>query len=89
LVDYAIAGPAYGTASKPDYGPPIGPRGVAEICGATVVPIIAIGGITADAVGDVRLAGAAGVAVMGGIMRARDAARDVEGLLAALQPGMS
>jgi len=32
-VDYAVAGPAYETASKPGYGPEIGRKGLAEIAG--------------------------------------------------------
>ena len=88
-VDYAVAGPAYVTASKPGYGPAIGPGGVGEICRATAVPIIAIGGITAGAVQDMHVAGAVGVAVMGGVMRAHDPAREVKNLIAALRSGAS
>jgi thiamine-phosphate pyrophosphorylase len=88
LVDYAIAGPAYATASKPDYGPVLGMLGIGKISDATSVPIIAIGGITPSAVAEMRVAGAVGVAVMGGVMRAADAAREVESLIAALKPEM-
>jgi thiamine-phosphate pyrophosphorylase len=87
LVDYAIAGPAYATASKPGYGPFLGPAGIGRIAHATSVPILAIGGIAAATIADMRAAGAAGVAVMGGIMRAQDPADEVRGLLAALPPG--
>jgi thiamine-phosphate pyrophosphorylase len=83
-VDYAVAGPAYATPSKPGYGPFLGPRGIAEICRATSVPIIAIGGITADKVAEMQGAGAAGVAVMGGVMRADDPADQIKTLMAAL-----
>jgi thiamine-phosphate pyrophosphorylase len=85
-VDYAIAGPAFATSSKPGYGPFLGPRGIADICRATAVPIVAIGGITADKVADMRDAGAAGVAVMGGIMRTHDPTDAVTRFLAVL-PG--
>src|SRR5262249_6987774 len=47
IVDYAIAGPAFLTASKPGYGPALGPDGLAAVCRAAPVPIIAIGGIEA------------------------------------------
>jgi thiamine-phosphate pyrophosphorylase len=83
-VDYAIAGLAYATASKPGYGPFLGPRGIADICRATAVPIIAIGGIAADKVAEMRRAGAAGVAVMGGIMRAEDPTDEVKRLIGAM-----
>jgi thiamine-phosphate pyrophosphorylase len=84
IVDYAIAGPAYATVSKPGYGPFLGPHGVAEICRTTAVPIIAIGGITTDNAAEMQAAGAAGVAVMGGFMRAHDPTDAVKRLLAVL-----
>jgi thiamine-phosphate pyrophosphorylase len=85
MVDYAVAGPAYVTESKPGYGPALGPDGIGEICRASAVPIIAIGGITAAVVGEMLGAGAAGIAVMGSIMRAERPAREVEALIAALK----
>ncbi len=47
VVDYALAGPAFETASKPGYGPEIGRRGLFEIARAAPVPVLAIGGINA------------------------------------------
>jgi thiamine-phosphate pyrophosphorylase len=38
VLDYAIAGPAFETASKPGYGPEIGRKGLAEIAAAAHVP---------------------------------------------------
>jgi thiamine-phosphate pyrophosphorylase len=84
VVDYAIAGPAYATASKPDYGPPLGMLGIGRIADATRVPIIAIGGITAAAMAELNVAGAAGIAVMGGVMRSMDPKGEVKRLIAAL-----
>jgi len=84
LVDYAIAGPVFETASKPGYGPALGPAGIRAIAAAARVPIIAIGGVTAERVPDIVAAGAAGVAVMGSVMRARDPGSEVAALLAAL-----
>jgi thiamine-phosphate pyrophosphorylase len=84
-VDYAIAGPAYATTSKPGYGPFLGPGGIADICRATSVPIIAIGGIAADRVAQMQGAGAAGVAVMGSVMRSEDPTDAVTRLIAALE----
>ena len=84
VVDYAIAGPAYLTASKPGYGPPLGPDGLAAICRATKVPVVAIGGIEADNVSAVIAAGAAGVAVMGTVMRSAEPCKAIDALLAAL-----
>jgi thiamine-phosphate pyrophosphorylase len=83
--DYALAGPAFETPSKPGYGPEIGRKGLSEIAGASRVPVLAIGGINTARVGEVMAAGCAGVAVMGGVMRAPDPAREVGALLATLQ----
>lgn len=85
LVDYVIAGPAFETASKPGYGPFLGMVGIKAACAATSIPLIAIGGITHRDVADMRRAGAAGIAVMGGIMRATDPAAAVRALLATLE----
>jgi thiamine-phosphate pyrophosphorylase len=84
LLDYAIAGPAFATASKPGYGPALGPEGLAAICRATAVPVLAIGGIAADNVAAVIAAGVAGIAVMGSVMRAAAPRMAIEELLAAL-----
>ena len=79
-----VAGPAYATASKPGYGPFLGMTGIAAICAATTIPVIAIGGITEHGIDDMDTAGAAGVAVMGGVMRADDPGKEVRTLIAAL-----
>ena len=84
-VDYALAGPVFETASKPGYGPEIGRKGLAEIARATPVPVLAIGGINAGRIAELVAAGAAGVAVMGGVMRAADSGREVAGIVASLQ----
>lgn len=89
LVDYAVAGPAFETSSKPGYGPRTGPAGLSDIIRAARVPVLAIGGITAPRVSEVVAAGAAGVAVMGGIMRAADPGREVSALIAALAAALA
>jgi thiamine-phosphate pyrophosphorylase len=88
-VDYALAGPAFETPSKPGYGPEIGRKGLAEIACAARVPVLAIGGINAARIGELIAIGAAGVAVMGGIMRAADPAQEVGGLLASLRGALA
>lgn len=84
-VDYALAGPAFETPSKPGYGPEIGRKGLAEIARAAAVPVLAIGGVNALRVPELIATGVAGVAVMGGVMRAADPATEVRGLIAALR----
>lgn len=84
LVDYAIAGPAFETASKPGYGPALGPAGIRAMVEASRVPIVAIGGIEAARVGEIMHAGATGIAVMGSVMRPRGPSGEVRELLVAL-----
>ena len=74
----------FASASKPGYGPALGVPGLAQLVARTGKPLLALGGVTspADAAACVA-AGAAGVAVMGAVMRARDPAELVAGLVAA------
>ncbi|MBX6427287.1 MAG: thiamine phosphate synthase [Variibacter sp.] len=84
-LDYVLAGPAYPTSSKPGYGPFLGPEGIARIASATVLPVLAIGGIGPENAAELLAAGAAGLAVMGGIMQSADPAAAVAALLAAFE----
>jgi thiamine-phosphate pyrophosphorylase len=84
LVDYAIAGPAYETESKPGYGPALGPHGMAAIVAAAGVPILAIGGIRAEKIPELVRAGAGGIAVMGCVMRASAPGEEIKRLFVAL-----
>lgn len=83
-VDYAIAGAVFETESKPGYRP-LGLDGLKAIAEACPVPVLAIGGIGARNCGSVIRAGATGIAVMGGIMRAADPGREMRALIAALR----
>jgi thiamine-phosphate pyrophosphorylase len=85
VVDYALAGPAFETVSKPGYGPEIGRKGLVEMTRAARVPLLAIGGINTLRIAEVIAAGCAGVAVMGGVMRAADPAVEVGALVATLK----
>lgn len=84
VVDYIIAGPFQATASKPGYGPVLGEAGLAAIVRASPVPVIAIGGVDAATVHACLAAGAAGVAVMGTVMRAARPEAVVAALLVSL-----
>ncbi len=84
LVDYVIAGPVFLTESKPGYGPALDAEGLAKIVKASPVPVIAIGGITPETVPLCRTAGAAGIAVMGGVMRVDDPEKEIGRFVAAL-----
>jgi thiamine-phosphate pyrophosphorylase len=67
---YVGAGPVWETPSKTEADSAIDLDGLAEICTAVSVPVVAIGGIDASNAADCIKAGAAGVAV---IRAARDA----------------
>jgi thiamine-phosphate pyrophosphorylase len=84
-VDYLLVGPAYETASKPGYGPALGPDGLAVITAATEIPVIAIGGIAAENASDLIGAGAAGIAIMGAVMRSPQPGREIGRLLNAVR----
>jgi thiamine-phosphate pyrophosphorylase len=77
---YIGAGPVWETPSKSDADPAIGLEGLAAICRAVDVPVVAIGGIDAANAGDCIRAGAEGVAV---IRAAHDARAIVEAIDAA------
>src|SRR5262249_34073308 len=70
------------TPSKPGYGPEIGRKGLGEIARAARVPVLAIGGLNATRAAEVLAVGPAGIAVMGGVMRAADPGREGRALLA-------
>ena len=78
--DYVTLSPIFLTASKPGYGPPLG---IAAIGPAAKlgIPVLALGGVTADVAGTCLEAGAWGVAVMGEIMRSDNPCRIVSRLL--------
>jgi thiamine-phosphate pyrophosphorylase len=68
--DWVTFGPVYDTASKRAFGPPQGLARLKTVAGRLRVPVIAIGGITPERVGEVLDAGARGVAVISGILAA-------------------
>ena len=63
-LDYLLFGTVFETSSKPGRMA-AGIDALAEACGATPLPVLAIGGVTATTARRVASAGAAGIAVMG------------------------
>jgi thiamine-phosphate pyrophosphorylase len=80
--DYVTLSPIFLTSSKPGYGPALGIEAIRPAA-ELGIPVLALGGVTADAVGSCLEAGGCGVAVMGEIMRSDDPRRTVATLLAA------
>ena len=80
--DYAGFGPVLASASKAGLPAPLGVAAIASAVG--VLPLVAIGGIDADAARAVRDAGAHAVAVIGSIWRQPDPVAAAKELLAAV-----
>lgn len=80
--DYVTLSPVFESASKPGYGPAIGPAGLRAATARLSVPVIALGGVTVENAAACLEAGAAGIAVMGQVMRAADPGAVMAGLLA-------
>ncbi len=77
--DYATLSPIFASASKPGYGPALGTTGLARAA-THGLPVLALAGVTAERADECLRAGAAGIAVMGELMRAAtrpDGVRDV------------
>ena len=78
---YIGAGPVWESPTKPDADPPIGLDGLAKICGAVRLPVVAIGGIDASNARSCIEAGAAGVAVVRASVDAERVRREVDAAL--------
>lgn len=81
---YVSLSPVFPSASKPNYGPPLGLAGLRAAAGGLAVPVVALGGVTEANAAGCLAAGAAAVAVMGPVARAADPAAATARLLAAL-----
>jgi thiamine-phosphate pyrophosphorylase len=67
---WATLSPIFPSGSKPGYGPPLGLSALADV----PLPTWALGGINEENAPDCLRSGAAGVAVMGAVLRAPDPA---------------
>lgn len=62
--DYLFFGPVFATPSKQHFGAPQGLRELEGVCRAVSVPVLAIGGVTAENARSCLQAGAAGIAAI-------------------------
>jgi thiamine-phosphate pyrophosphorylase len=85
--DYVTVSPIFLTDSKPGYGPALGLTTLAEAAIIAEGPVIALAGINPENARSCIDAGAAGIAVMGEIMRAADPEATVRALIRAIQQG--
>lgn len=77
--DYLGCGAVFGTATKADVKK-LGTDGLAAICKAKGLPVVGIGGVTADNYREVRAAGADGTAIVSGILAQPDIRATVEAI---------
>ena len=84
LVKYGFTGTIYASASHPGEEP-AGVALISEITKDSTLPVLAIGGVTADNVEEVIKAGAAGVAVISAIAGAEDVKAAAEAMSNALK----
>lgn len=82
--DYVIFGHVFATASKAT-APPRGIEALRQTASSVQIPVIAIGGILPKHVSAIAHAGAAGIAVMSGILEAGDSLAAVKAYAAAMQ----
>jgi len=82
-VDYVTFGHVFPTQSKPGL-PPRGPEALREVVEAVDIPVLAIGGITAERVPMVLATGCAGIAVIGAVLSEADPRRAARALREAL-----
>lgn len=77
--DYLGCGAVFGTATKADVKK-LGKDGLAAICKAKGLPVVGIGGVTADNYREVRAAGADGAAIVSGILAQPDISATVRAI---------
>jgi thiamine-phosphate pyrophosphorylase len=74
--DYLIAGTVFPSTSKPAGHPLLGVEGLRAIAREATVPVLAIGGVTSERLGEAAAAGASGIAAIGLFMRSGEAGTD-------------
>ena len=83
--DYLGIGPIFATSTKATGYEPLGCAMIRQLRARIDLPLIAIGGITLDNVGEVIRTGAAGVAVISAVVGADDIVAAARAFLAAIQ----
>ena len=87
-VDYLGVGPVFGTQTKENAAPPLGLAALAAVVRAVhPLPVIAIGNVTPERVGEILATGAHGIAVSAAVARAADPRAAVRALRRAIEAG--
>lgn len=92
--DYIGLGPFRFTQTKRKLSPVLGPEGCRRVMSSCrdagiSLPVVAIGGITAEDIPDIMATGVHGVAISGGLLRAVDTASETRRIMAMLPPSCS
>jgi thiamine-phosphate pyrophosphorylase len=85
--DYVGLGPIFATQTKRDTGAVVGLTGVTAVRARVTIPIVAVGGISAESAASVIRAGADGIAVVSALMSTSDPERAAAELVAAIREG--
>jgi thiamine-phosphate diphosphorylase len=80
-IQYIGFGPIYATSTKVDAPPVVGQHRLAQACKISTLPVVAIGGIGLENVREVLDAGAASVAVISALMKAKSLALQMQRFL--------
>lgn len=82
---YLAANGVWSTATKTDFGAPLGLESLAKLAKASPLPLVAIGGIGIEQAPMIARAGCAGIAVVSAVMKAEDPRRACEALRKAFE----
>ena len=80
-IQYIGFGPVFATSTKTKTEPAVGLKLLAQACAASSLPVVAIGGIGPQQVGEALKAGASSVAVISALMKAENLAREMQRFL--------
>jgi thiamine-phosphate pyrophosphorylase len=83
--DFITIGPIYETPSKLSYGQPVGINSIRDIKSRISIPALAIGGIKPDKVKEAIKTGADGIALISGILTAKNIKQTTEDFLRLLK----
>lgn len=88
--DYVVLAPVFRPTSKPDDGrPPLGLEELRAACSRSARPVVALGGVQPRDARACLDAGAAAIAVLGGVMGAADPAAALAAYLASVEGGVT
>lgn len=84
-IDYVTLSPIYPSLSKPGYGSGLGAETLKHYCALSQRPVIGLGGITPESLGDALACGLSGVAVLGAVMQSVEPGAQVAAMIEGMQ----